>query len=90
MSDQAVLNGFYVGLKPLAAHKAFQNGLAPAACRARGYALLPRKLQCRWVGPWRSLVARFLGVEEVPSSNLGGPTNLLNNLVTFLSARGSI
>ena len=30
------------------------------------------------VGPWRSLVARFLGVEEVPSSNLGGPTNRRN------------
>ncbi len=31
-------------------------------------------------GPWRSLVARFLGVEEVPSSNLGGPTNVFNKL----------
>ncbi len=28
----------------------------------------------RSVGLWRSLVARFLGVEEVPSSNLGSPT----------------
>ena len=41
-----------------------------------------RKLQCRWVGPWRSLVARFLGVEEVPSSNLGGPTNDSKNLAS--------
>ena len=28
------------------------------------------------VGAWRSLVARFLGVEEVVSSNLAAPTNL--------------
>ena len=41
-----------------------------------------RKLQYRWVGPWRSLVARFLGVEEVPSSNLGGPTNDSKNLAS--------
>ena len=27
-------------------------------------------------GPWRSLVARLLGVQEVASSNLAGPTNL--------------
>jgi hypothetical protein len=27
------------------------------------------------VGAWRSLVARFLGVEEVVSSNLAAPTN---------------
>ncbi len=26
------------------------------------------------VGPWRSLVARLSGGQEVPSSNLGGPT----------------
>ena len=63
---------------------------AAFCCRGSSTPSCSRKLQCRWVGPWRSLVARFLGVEEVPSSNLGGPTNLLNNLVTSSSARGSI
>ena len=29
------------------------------------------------VGPWRSLVARLSGGQEVPSSNLGGPTIFL-------------
>jgi hypothetical protein len=31
-------------------------------------------------GTWRSLVARTLGVREVPSSNLGVPTILINHL----------
>jgi|HubBroStandDraft_1064217.scaffolds.fasta_scaffold654997_2 hypothetical protein len=34
----------------------------------------------REFGLWRSLVARLLGVQEVPSSNLGSPTKFLNNL----------
>ena len=28
-------------------------------------------------GPWRSLVARLLGVQEVVSSNLAGPTKTI-------------
>ena len=30
-------------------------------------------------GPWRSLVARLLGVQEVVSSNLAGPTKLVTS-----------
>ena len=38
------------------------------------------------LGPWRSLVARLLGVQEVPSSNLGGPTNIINGIGAILAA----
>ena len=34
-------------------------------------------------------LARFLGVEEVPSSNLGGPTNLPNNVVLLFRSVGA-
>src|SRR5205807_10557234 len=41
------------------------------------------------VGAWRSLVAHLHGVQGVPSSNLGAPTNLLGSIpetwVTFYS-----
>lgn len=30
-------------------------------------------------GPWRSLVARLLGVQEAASSNLAGPTKSFNH-----------
>lgn len=32
------------------------------------------------IGAWRSLEARLLWEQEVPSSNLGAPTNKINNL----------
>ena len=32
------------------------------------------------IGAWRSLEARLLWEQEVPSSNLGAPTNDFNNL----------
>src|ERR1035437_5969377 len=36
----------------------------------------------QWFGLWRSLVSRLLGVQEVPSSNLGSPTKFLKELQT--------
>ena len=39
-------------------------------------------------GPWRSLVARLLGVQEVASSNLAGPTNFLRVPISLESASG--
>jgi hypothetical protein len=42
-----------------------------------------RSVERSSVGAWRSLVAHLHGVQGVPSSNLGAPTNFFNDLRTF-------
>ena len=52
------------------------SGTAPAPDHAAAYSILlkwPSQVG-RVLGVWRSLEARFLGMEEAPSSNLGTST----------------
>lgn len=61
-------------------------GKAQESQRLTGYSARD-SLPVLWFGPWLSLVERLLGVQEVTSSNLVGPTIFFPANITFYTCK---